>query len=296
MKRKRVHPLLFATLVLALIGAGVGLRPRHSVESRAVAAAPELLDLVPAKSAPEAPPLWKTLLERAAVSTPGGPPTLKLGRVFANPTIARQAAEASGELLLLPAVQGSSELGRPLWQVLLESSAARRTDEGTALELYGCRFSADADAAAAIEDTYYARLALARALRDIVASHPEYGPLTIEGEEIPVHGGANFELQLIGDAHMAQVTVDRDPAAPVGVRRTWRPSAPNDAEARRLLVAGLRQRAATDPAFARLAIEGETAPVPGGVDLRVEALFGRLALDVTLSDGSHLSVSRPWTE
>jgi len=297
---KRVHPLWLAALAATLALAGVVLRPQRSPEIRALDVAPQLLDLVPATrsgeaSAPQDPPLWKALLERAAPAASDGSRTLRLGRVQTDPTIARQAAEVSGELLLLPALEGSTELGLPLWKVLLDGPAAARSAEGTVLKLYGCRFATDADAATAIEDTYFARLALARALREIAAQHPEYGPLTIEGEKMPVQGGANIELQLVGDAHMAQVTVDRNPAAPVFVRRTWRPSAPNDEAARRVLVEGLRARAAADATFAKLAIEGQAAAVPGGVDLRLEALYGRLALDVKLSDGSRLSVSRPWT-
>lgn len=298
---KRVHPLWLAALAVSLLVAGVVMRPQRSPESLALDVAPQLLDLVPTtarnggRGTSGDRPLWKTLLERAALAAPDGTPTLKLGRIHADPTIARQAAEAAGELLLLPAMQGATETGVPLWKALLDGPAATRSEGGTAVKLYGCRFTADIDAAAAIEDTYHARLALARALREIVAQHPEYGPLTIEGEETPVQGGANFEVQLVDDAHMLEITVDRAAAAALGARRTWRPGAPNDEAARRAIVGGLRARAGADPAFARLVIEGEAAPVPGGVDVRIEALYGRLALDVKLSDGSHLSASRPWT-
>ena len=160
-----------------------------------------------------------------------------------------------------------------LWKLVLDGPAARRTDEGLVLRLYGCRQSADVEATPAIEDTWFARVALAKAFREIAREHPEYAPLVIEGEEHPAKGGANFELQIIGDQHMVQVTVDDSDAEALLVGRHWRPVPPNDAAARAILVRGLLASARTDPDWASLAIAGEETPADGGLDLRL-AFFG----------------------
>jgi len=234
--------------------------------------------------------LWKALLELPAVSRAENTLTLRLGRVLADPSAARLAAESAGELLSLPAEGPEGPLGLTLLQAVLNGPATEHTDTGSVLKLYGCRHSADADAGPLLEDTYYARLSLAAALRK--AAEKAGTPLTLRGEDVPVKGGVNFEVQLAGEQQVLQVTFDGTQHPPLHARRTNRPSAPNDARARANLVQALETLAAREGLT--LIVEGRTERVPEGVDLRLECSGRRLGLTVhcgTARLTSHLDLA-----
>ena len=243
--------------------------------------------------ASDAPALWRELL-RSPASAEGGL-TLKLGRVLADPSAARLAAEQAGELLRQPAKNAQGELGLPLWKAVLDGPATTRENGAPVLKLYGCRHSADADAGPVLEDTSAARLALARTLRELAAGDPAYSGLTLAGEETPAHGGVNFEVQLVGDRHSVQVSFDGHDAAPLTAERMFRPVAPNDDAARQSLVRGLRDESAADASLAGLVIAGEDAPVPGGIDFRLERFGERQTLSARVEGAATLRVHRDWT-
>jgi hypothetical protein len=198
--------------------------------------------------------------------------------VHADPTRARASAEAAGELLSLPAIdasgQGLDGDGRPLWKAVLQGPAALRTDAGIVLKLYGCRHSADAASAPALEDTYAARLSIAAAFRRLASHEPGWPTLTIDGEHEPVRGGASFEVQLLGDQHMLQVTVDGSTEQALFARRTFDPEAPNDEVLRAAFVSGLERLVRQAPELGELRIEGAQTPLPEGVEVRLELLGG----------------------
>ena len=50
----------------------------------------------------------------------------------------------------------------------------------------------------------------------------------VQGEQVPVRGGANFELRLTGDTQTLELTFDGHPGESHVVERTLRTSAPND--------------------------------------------------------------------
>lgn len=225
-------------------------------------------------------PFWKALLEHPAVTrTPDGS-VLRLGRVLADPSAARRAAESAGELLDLEAEGPEGKLGLPLWRAVLDGPVLRRSEGGRTLALYGCRHSADADAGPALEDSYYARLALAEALKRHALAQPGEGAFTLVGQESPVKGGVNFEVQLVGARQSIAVTFDGHPTPVLRAARDQRPSAPNDARVRANLIGALCARAAAE-GLGVLTVEGREAPVENGVDLRLEIVGGRLALTAT---------------
>lgn len=311
---QRTLPLLLVAL-LALGLAGILTRTRPTPEHQAAETAYQMLDLAvqppgAAEGAPEGtvpaagPPFWRAFLE-ATVQPAGGPdarPRLRLGEVRADPQPSRLSADCAGELLALPARTAfdvETPGAAPLWRVLLEGPAARR-DPGTGgirLRLYGCRHSADPVFQPVIEESYLARLSIARALEELAADHPEFQPLVVEGVEVPERAdlvALNFDVQLMGPVQAVTVTLHRAEGPPLYAQRPWAAEPPNDPVARRSLVEGLRQRAGTDPRYADLEIEGVEAPVPGGVDLRLEYFGERQALAAALRDGRTLKVSRPW--
>jgi len=285
---------LFLVAPLVVLAALAAL-PRPTSEQLSARSLAELLtlpiDAVPGvKADADAPVLWQALLAGPA-ATPaanGGAPTLRLGAVHTDPTVARLAAREAGALLELE-VDSPSGGKTPLWRALLAGPASRREGAGTVLRLNGCRHSADADAAPALEDTYTARLALGQALRELAASDPALGALTLEGEELPVRGGANFELVIDGRRHGLVVTFDGSDAPALRVERDWRPEASNDDEARASLVRGLRALA---PA---LVIEGELEPALGGVDVLLENFSDRQGLVARAPGARSLRVHRDWT-
>ena len=293
-------PLALGTLAFF----GVRALREESPERLSARSAGELLLLpvgeAPAPGGPDArAPLWRTLLERVATRGADGRTTLALGRVSVDPTVARLAALEAGELLRLKVgsepASGAEDTREELWKLVLDGPAAERTDEGLVLRLYGCRHTADVAAAPVIEDTWFARLALAEAFREIAGEHPEVGRLVIEGDQVPVKGGANFELQLLGDRHGVQFTVDDSDAEPLLAGRRWRPVPPNDALARAELVQGLLANARNDPDYAALEIDGVEQPAEGGLDLRLESLGGIQTLACSGAGIEPVRVKRSWT-
>src|SRR5262249_36179300 len=140
-------------------------------------------------------PAWKALFERLAEPTPGGL-TLHLGHVLADPSAARASAESAGELLSLEAEGPHGKLGLPLWRAVLDGAVLEPGPERK-LKLNGCRHSALPEDGPVIEDTYRARLSIAHALRELAAREPGSTPLTLLGEDAPVRGGVNLEVQLV---------------------------------------------------------------------------------------------------
>jgi hypothetical protein len=286
-------------VLLLLLGAAAALLPRPSADRLSAQAARELLalpvDPLPgAARSPDAPALWRALLRGPAATRTETGVTLRIGRVLADPSSARGAAEAAGELLRQPARNAAGELGAPLWRVVLDGPGTERRDGAPVFKIYGCRHKADPDAGPVLEDTYAARLALAQGLRELAALDPGTAGLVIEGESMPVRGGANFELSLSGDTHSVEVTFDGHEAAPILAQRAFRPAAPNDAVARRSLVRGLRDEVGADGTFPPLTIEGEDAPAAGGVDFRLERIGERQALSAQVAGAPPLRVHRPW--
>ena len=218
--------------------------------------------------------LFEALLEHPAVTHTDAGTTLRLGRVLGFPTTARLAAESAGELLELEVE--TAEGRKSLWRAILSGPATQDTPEnGRALALYGCRHSADPAAGPVLEDSYFARLALARALEAHARAEP--APVTILGQEVPRRGGVNFEVVQQGEEQILLVTFDGCRGLSYEVRRPHRPLAPNDARARIQWVAALRAAFAARPELGPLVIEGELEPV-AGLYVRIEPFENRLAL------------------
>jgi len=268
--------LLAVLALLALVRRGEPSDPLSEAALAELLAQP--LDLAPSEPVPDPLPafsraLFDTFAEPAA---PAGR-VLRLGRVQADPSSARLAAEHAGELLELEAQGPDGTPGVPLWRAILDGPAVAKSADGRTLAIYGCRHSADLDAGPVLEDTYAARLALADALAAHARTQTGEAPLTLLGRELPVKGGINLEVTLVGETQALTVTLGGTPARTLRVSRTYRPEAPNDARARRALVAALR---ACVPAEERdaFALDGEQTPIANGVDLRLELFGDRLAL------------------
>jgi hypothetical protein len=236
-------------------------------------------------------PFWQALLEHPAVTRTATGVTLRLGRVLSDPSAARLAAESAGELLALEAEGPQGKLGVPLWRAVLDGPSTQKSAHGRTLALNGCRHSADADAGPALEDTYSARLALGSALGELALSEPGAGALTLLGQKMPVKGGVNFEIQLLGDVQSVVVTFDGRPAPSLKATRTFHAQAPNDARARANFVAALRARLEAE-GLGKLTVEGETSPVADGLDVRIEEYGGRVALVATRGGGGRLATHR----
>lgn len=245
------------------------------------------------------PPFWKALLEHPALTRAPEGMTLRLGRVLADPTSARLAAERAGELLALEAEGPHGKLGVPLWRALLgacqDGPAMQHNEQGRTLALYGCRHSADADAGPALEDTYTARLALAQALSEHALSEAGAAPLALLGQTAPVRGGLNFEVQLLGEVQSVVVTFEGNTAPPLTAARSFRPEAPNDVRARANFLAALRTRLAAE-GLGPLHVQGEESPLANGLDVRIEELEGRLDLIATGAGGKRLATHRRSSE
>ena len=280
--RPRLSQAIVPFALLALAAALAFVRRGSATEPYSVAALTHLLRQ-PVQGSPglaEAPPaqLWHALLaapfaETSAASTDG--PHLRLGRVWAAPTVATLAAEHAGELLALEAEGADGPTGLPLWRVILDGPSTQAGALPT-LALYGCRHSSDPDAAPVLEDTYAARLSLAHALEE--HARDAGLALTLRGIDAPAKGGVNFEVQLVGEEHAVRVTFDGHPGLAFRARRRFRPAPPYDALVRANLVTALHALAAEEARFAKLVIEGEPSPAAGGVDLRIELVENRLAL------------------
>lgn len=244
----------------------------------------------PGASEPEPVPrtFWRALLELPAATRDERGTTLRLGRVLADPTGARGSAESAGELLWLPVSGPEGEPGVPLWRAVVDGPALVRTDAGLTLPIHGCRHSADAASAPALEDSYFARLSLARALGRIVATEVDGEPITVTGEQFPVKGGVNFEVQFAGGTQTVEVTFSGPDSPRLRVSRTGCPGPPNDARARANLLSALRALAAGDASLGPLVVEGETEPAPDGVDVRLELLGERFSVTAT-GGGTRLS-------
>lgn len=275
-------PLLLVALALALAVTALVRRAQISTPyARAT-----LLTLLeqPVDRAPGAPdgprpPFWKTLLAPPFTEPGDTGPVLRLGRVLADPSAARGSADSAGELLALEAGGPQGKLGIPLWRAILTGpSTELDPGVGRTLKMYGCRHSADADAAPVIEDSYAARLALAAALRAHAAEEDAVEPLTLVGELTPARGGVNFDVQLVGNTQAVSVTFDGHRDVRYSAARTHRPEAPNDERARARLVELLHLLAAQEPALGALRLEGGSTPATNGVDLRLEFAGGCLSL------------------
>jgi hypothetical protein len=289
--------LLALALVLALAAAVL---PRRSPDDLATRRAAELLDLPVQTSGPAveaqapAPSLWRALLSSSAFERTNAGPVLRLGWVAADPTVAQLAARQARELLELPCTVAGEKM--PLWQAVLASPAAVHDERGTTLRLYGVRLLTDAAAFPDVDHHYEARLSLAHGLEELARSAAPGEPFTLAGELEPVHGGANFLVLQEGERQALELTIDRANFPSLRVERTGRPEAPNDATLRLVLVRGLLSRAASDPAFANLDIEGEEAPASGGPTVRFSRIGDEEVLVVTPIGGAPMRVARPWTE
>jgi len=143
-----------------------------------------------------------------------------------HPDKDRLAALRSGELLAAPLVgqdAGADEAARALWEALLGSPAASRTEPGTVrLRMGSTRVSRGAAAADPQLDAEFRR-ALARGLRSIEASNPEAVPLLeLIGRQDAVDDGADFVL------HVAAETLRLEVETPGGeslrAEVEWRPA------------------------------------------------------------------------
>jgi len=271
--------------------ASVALVARHSSSDPYSAAHLTALLEAPLTRSPQdasaAPALWRALLEHPRVTrTPEGL-HFPLGRLQADPTVARAAALAAGELLALPTRTPEGTPGEPAWRVILVSSATRHEDGRRIVKLNGCRASATREAAPSIEDTYHARLSLAAALEALAREAGE--PLTLEGTEAPVAGGVNCELVLLDGRQFLELTFAEGPERRWSVEREFTATAPNDARLRPAFVRALETLAAREPSLPPLTIVGAETPEESGIDVRLELLGGRLSALTPASQGQRLS-------
>ena len=293
----RAKALVLLALLAALAGIAFVRRGPPDPLSQASLDALLLSPIDPASPKPDAPrpPFWKALLEHNALTLGPAGPSLRLGRVLADPSAARISAEHAGELLALEAEGPDGKLGMPLWRAMLAGPSLEQGPAGRTLAFYGCRHTADADAAPVLEDTYRARVSLADALVQYALSEPGAAPLTLLGREAPVKGGVNFEVQLLGDTQSVSVSFDGHAAPPLKASRTYRPPPPNDARARAALSAALRERLA-DEGLGKLEVVGAEAPVEDGLDVRIELMGEHLALVATRAGGERLATHRAFPE
>jgi len=234
-----------------------------------------------------APQLWRALLAHPRVTRTADGLSLPLGHLQTDPTIARASALAAGELLALPTRTPEGTPGEPAWRVILASSAARSADGRRIVQLHGCRHSASAEAAPALEDTYYARLSLASALERLAREHGE--SLELEGVEAPVRGGVNFEFALLDGRQFLDLTFGEEPTRRWSVERDFQAEAPNDVLVRTRFVRALERLAAADPALPPLKVLGAEAPAEQGIDVRIEQLGDRLSALTQAAQGLRLS-------
>ena len=231
--------------------------------------------------------LWRALLAHPRVTQTHAGLTFPLGRLQTDPTVARAAALAAGELLALPTRTPGGAEGEPAWRVILASSATRKEDGRRIVKLNGCRASATPEAAPALEDTYHARLSLAAALEQLAREAGE--TVTLEGVETPERGGVNFELALLDGRQFLELTFSEGPQQRWSVEREFEASAPHDARVRPAFVAALAALAAETPGLPPLTIVGTDAPAEAGIDVRIEQLGGRLSALTAASQGLRLS-------
>jgi hypothetical protein len=288
----RSRTLLLAALGLPLVGLALVV-PRREPELFPAATLQALLrrPLAGPNAGPNPPSFFQALLAHSSLTRDARGATLRLRRVLADPSAARLSAQHAGELLSLEAHTPTGPLGIPLWQAVLEH-ARPAEDGGLALELYGCRHLADADAGPTLEDTYAARLALADALAQHARTRAGAPPLELRGREVPVRGGINLEVELVGQTQAVRVTFDGAPEKMLRAQRVWRPTAPNDARARADLVAALRTEARAH-GIDELAVEGEHEPVADGLDVRLERAGERVSLVATHAGKERLAT---WLE
>lgn len=287
-------PVAAATLLLlgsvALIARHRSSEPYSEKNLAALLAAPLTSR---AQGAPPEEPFWRALLAHPSVRRTANGLELPLGRVQADPTIARAAALAAGELLALPSRDPAGKDGPPLWEVILASSAAREEHGQRFVRLFGCRHSASAEAAPALEDSYYARVALAEELQRLALAAGK--PIVLEGVEAPVSGGVNFEVAWAAGRQIIDVTFANEPRQVWSAERPFEASAPSDATARASLVAALAKLAAADASLGSLTLLGEESAQADGIDVRLELLGGRLSALTSASQGRRLSAFIPLT-
>lgn len=233
------------------------------------------LDAPPGVPAFSSEPLWRVLLAPPfAEVTPAGV-TLRLGHVLADPTAARLSAECAAELLELEAQGPEGPLGISLGQAIL--TLALEADPPRTLRLHGCRHTAEASAGPVLEDTYFARLALAAGLRRL-AEAESGAALNLLGEKVPVAGGVNLDVQLAEGRQLLVATFEGRKETRRWASRELHPVPHNDARARSALGAALRDLAAADASFASFTLEGLETPLAGGVDLQIEHIGSRVSL------------------
>jgi len=288
----RTRLLLLGTLLLlaaavAVVRRGLGFDPYAPARIAALLERP----LDPRPGAPRDPRTLAEALfappfaERTAEGT-----RLRLGALLADPTPAQASAACADELLALEAVGPEGPLGVPLWRALLDGPAVEPGADAT-LRIYGCRHGADAASGPALEDSYTARVALARALHD--HARADGRRLTLLGEQSPLKGGVNFEVALVGATQSIEVTIDGRDVPPLRASRPFHAVTPHLEGARASLVQALRARAAADATLGPLVLEGAEAPVPEGVALHLEWFGGRLALSARHGGarvGAHLAL------
>jgi hypothetical protein len=236
-------------------------------------------------------PFWRALLEHPRVRRTEAGRELALGRVQVDPTIARAAALAAGELLALPSRDPAGQDGPPLFEVILASTAVREEHGQRFVRLFGCRHSATPEGAPALEDSYHARVALAEGLARLAAEAGR--PIVLEGLEAPVAGGVNFELAWGQDRQHLDVTFANRPEEKWSVERPFAASAPSDAGARAIFVAALETLAASDATLGTLTVLGKESAHEDGIDVRLELLGGRLSALTSASQGQRLSAFVP---
>jgi len=284
----RPSPLIVVALLVAL-AAFAWVREPAAPDPYSVANLERLLDepleRLPGSplAAPSAPgagreAFWEVLRAPPFAETGNSGPSLRLGRLLADPTRAARAAREAGALLDCPALGPDGPLGQTLAEAILASPAIEHGAQHT-LKIYGCRHAADADSGPGLEDSYFARKALAAGLRERVG---DGAPLTILGEETPLKGGINLDVRLEGELQTIEVTFDGSDTAPLRAERAFVGRGEADAGARAHLVEVLRRRAAQGEP---LRIEGADEPVPTGVELRLEWFGGHLA--ITALRGPH---------
>lgn len=287
-------PVLAATLLLlgsvALIARRQASDPYSKEHLAALLAAPLTL---PGDDASPREPFWRALLLHPRVRRVEGGLELPLGRLQADPTIARTAALAAGELLALPARDPAGQEGAPLWEVILASSAAREENGQRFVRLFGCRHSATPEGAPALEDSYYARVALAEGLQRLAAAAGQ--PIVLEGLEAPVAGGVNFEVAWAEGRQLLDVTFANHPKDRWSVERPFEASATADAAARANFITALEELAASDATLGSLTVLGKESAHPEGIDVRLELLGGRLSALTSSGQGKRLSAFIPLT-
>jgi len=291
--RSLVPVLVAGALLLGSVGLIARGRQADPYSARHVRALLEAPLTRPADDTTPVQPFWRALLAHPRVRRTDAGLELPLGRVQVDPTLARAAALAAGELVTLPTRGPEGQPGPPLWEVILASSAAREEHGQRVVKLFGCRHSASAEGAPALEDSYHARLALAAGLERAAAQAGR--PIRLEGVETPEPGGVNFEVAWVDGRQLLDVTFAGEPTRIWSVERAVTAATPDDAPARATFVAELTRLAASAPELGALRVLGAEEAHADGIDVRLEVLGGRLSALTSSGQGLRLSAYVPLT-